>query len=247
MWRLEGQVKHGGSTGNNPQRNALGETLGDVIFIPATTRLGSRQGDTDSTTDLALVSPRIAPWLSAETLTPHGSDHLPVIFSLQKPANKQNSKQHNPFRYERSGSDIVSKLRKRKPSQSTNGSWKGKKQPPWWDSEAEKTWTEKCGREKLAERKNSTQPRPEGVMLLAVLLRKIKLYLGDSYNIQPKQLGGKEAYTTASHNAEHRWEAHGTHCDRKLARGFEDRDILPANQAVRPGKCTWEKCSSICI
>ena len=52
---------------------------------------------------MALVSPRIAPWLSAETLTPHGSDHLPVVFSLQKPAKKQNSKPHNPFRYERSG------------------------------------------------------------------------------------------------------------------------------------------------
>ena len=51
--------------GNNPQRKPLEETLGDVIFIPATTpvptRLASRQGDTDSTTDLGLVSPRIAP------------------------------------------------------------------------------------------------------------------------------------------------------------------------------------------
>ena len=116
--------------------------MGDVVFDPATTplptRLGSRQGGTDSTTDLALVSPRIAPWLSAKT--PHGSDHLLVVFSLQKPATEQSIKPHNPFRYERSGSDIVSKLRKRKPKKkSTKGARKSKKQLPWWDSETEKS------------------------------------------------------------------------------------------------------------
>ena len=132
---------------NNPQGKALEEALGDVIFTPVTTpvptRLGSRHGDTDSTTDLALVSPRIAPWLSAETLTPHGSDHLLVVFSLQRAAKKQNSKPHNPFRYERPGSDIMSKLRRQKPTQITKGSRKSKKQPPWWNSETEKAWTEK--------------------------------------------------------------------------------------------------------
>ena len=132
---------------NNPQWKVLEEALGDVIFTPVTTpvptHLGSRHGDTDSTTDLALVSPRIAPWLSAETLTPHGSDHLLVVFSLQRAAKKQNSKPHNPFRYERSGSDIMSKLRRQKPTQITKGSRKSKKQPPWWNSETEKAWTEK--------------------------------------------------------------------------------------------------------
>ena len=73
--------------GNNPQGKALEEALGDVVFNPVITllptRLGSRQGDTGSTTDLALVSPRIAPWPGAETLIPHGNDHLPVVFGLQ--------------------------------------------------------------------------------------------------------------------------------------------------------------------
>ena len=86
--------------GNNPQGNALEEALGDVMFYPVTsllpTRLGSRKRDTDSTIDLALVSPMISPWLSTETLTP---DHLPGVFSLQKPAKKQNVKPNNPFRY----------------------------------------------------------------------------------------------------------------------------------------------------
>ena len=75
--------------------------------------------------------PRTAPWLSAKT--PHGSDHLPVVFSLQKTATEQSFKPHNSFRYERWGSDIVSKLRKRKPKKSTKGSRKSKKQLPWWD------------------------------------------------------------------------------------------------------------------
>jgi hypothetical protein len=38
---------------------------------------------------------------------------------------------------------------------------KAKKQPPWWDSETEKTWTEKrAAVKKMAERENSTKPRP---------------------------------------------------------------------------------------
>ena len=133
----------------------LEEALGDVVFDPTTTplstRLGSRQGGTDSTTVLALVSRRIAPWLSAKT--PHGSDHLPVVFSLQKPATEQNLKPHNSFRYERSGSDIVSKLRKRRPKQQQQQqqqqqqkherSRKSKKQLPWWAVRPRKAWTEK--------------------------------------------------------------------------------------------------------
>ena len=100
--------------GNNPQGNAMEEALGNVMFNPVTTllptRLGSRQGDTGSTIDLALVSPRVSPWLKAETLTPHSSDHLPVVISLQKQAKKQNVNPHNPFRYNKSSSDLVSKL-----------------------------------------------------------------------------------------------------------------------------------------
>ena len=109
---------------------------------------------------LALVSPRIAPWLSAETLTPHGTDYLPVVFSLQKSDKKQNIKPNNPFRYERSGSDIVSKLRKRKPAQSTKGSRKSKKQPLWWASKTEKAWREKRASVKNRQ-KGRTRPNPD--------------------------------------------------------------------------------------
>ena len=95
VWRLQCQVKHVGSTGQQLSGESSGRSLGwrhlQSVTPPVPTRLGSWQGDTDSTVDLALVSPRIAPWL-----TPHGSGHLPVVFSLQKPAKKQNIKPHNP-------------------------------------------------------------------------------------------------------------------------------------------------------
>ena len=95
MWRLQRQVKHVGSA-----------ALGDVIFNPVTASLptgpGWRQGDTDSTTDLGLVSPRIVPWLSqcrnADTTRKRPSAW---VFSLQRAAKKQNIKSHNPFRCER--------------------------------------------------------------------------------------------------------------------------------------------------
>ena len=79
--------------------------------------------------------PRTAPWLSAKT--PHGSDHLPVVFSLQKTATEQSFKPHNSFRYERWGSDIVSKLRKRKPKKARKAHGKAR------SSYHGGTWTEK--------------------------------------------------------------------------------------------------------
>ena len=64
---------------------------------------------------MALVSKRIAAWLSAETLTSHGNDHLLVVFNLNTPSRKQDIKPQNPLCYEKTGSEMVSKLHKRKP------------------------------------------------------------------------------------------------------------------------------------
>ena len=121
--------------------------MADVVFDPVTTllptRLGSRQGGTDSIIDLALVSPRTAPWISAEMLIPHrGSDHLPVVFSLQKPATEQSIKPHT-FRYERSGSGIVSKLRKRKPKKARKAHGKARSSYHGGTVRPRKAWTEK--------------------------------------------------------------------------------------------------------
>ena len=88
-----------------------------------------------------LVSPRIAPWLSAEPLTLHGIYHLPVVFSLQKTAKKRYIKPHNPFSYERPVQWV--KTAQAETTHSTKGSRKSRKQPPWWDSETEKAWTPK--------------------------------------------------------------------------------------------------------
>ena len=65
----------------NQQGCVLEAALSDVLFTPVSTASpthpGTRQGDTDSTIDLALVSPKFVPWTRAETLASHRSDHLP--------------------------------------------------------------------------------------------------------------------------------------------------------------------------
>ena len=65
----------------NQQGCVLEAALSDVLFTPLSTASpthpGTRQGDTDSTIDLALVSPKFVPWTRAETLASHRSDQLP--------------------------------------------------------------------------------------------------------------------------------------------------------------------------
>ena len=62
--------------GTNQQGCALEEALSD-FFTPVSTanptHPGTRQDDTDSTIDLALVSPKLVPWTRAETLASHRS------------------------------------------------------------------------------------------------------------------------------------------------------------------------------
>ena len=58
--------------GTNQQGCALEEAASDVLFTLMSTGIrkhpGTRQGDTDSTSDLVPVSPKLAPWMCAETL-----------------------------------------------------------------------------------------------------------------------------------------------------------------------------------
>ena len=74
--------------GTNQEGCVLEEALSDALFTPMSTtsptHTATRQGYTDSTVDLALVSPKLAPWTRAKTVASHGSDHLSVDFSLQK-------------------------------------------------------------------------------------------------------------------------------------------------------------------
>ena len=61
---------------------------------------------------MAFVSRRLAPQAHAETFASHGSDHLPVVFSVQKQGNEPRRKAHYPFKYVKSDLDMMSKLRK---------------------------------------------------------------------------------------------------------------------------------------
>ena len=133
--------------GTNQQGCALEAALSDVIFTPVSTASpthpGTRQGDTDSTIDLALVSPKLVPWTRAETFASHGSDHLPVVFSLQNPGIEQRRKLQYPFQYGKSDMGVMSKLRAHKPAHTTNPRQKADIQPPWWNKETQAAWTDK--------------------------------------------------------------------------------------------------------
>ena len=124
------------------------------------THPGTRQGDTDSTIDLALVSPKLVPWTRAETLASHGSDHLPVVFSLQKPGIEQKRKLQYPFQYGKSDMGVMSKLRAHKPAHTTNPRQKAAIQPPWWNKETQAAWTDKRTMVKLWQKERS-KPHPD--------------------------------------------------------------------------------------
>ena len=131
--------------GTNPQGLALEAALQESLLEPLATQtpthLASRPGDSDSTIDLALISPRLITWLSAHTLGFHGSDHLPVVLGLQKPTHKQCVRPHNPFRYNRKGLDVVSRLRAKKARPVSKQDHRTK--PPWWNKETEQAWSAK--------------------------------------------------------------------------------------------------------
>ena len=107
MWDAEG---------TNRQGLALEGMLEEVVFntltTPTPTRLATRPGDSDSTIDIALISPRLSPWMTAETLAPHGSDHVPVVFSLLKPQTQNKTRTPKcPFQYPREPNDVINRLR----------------------------------------------------------------------------------------------------------------------------------------
>ena len=120
--------------GTNQQGCTLEEALSDVFFAPVSTASpthpSTRQGDTDSTIDMAMVSPKLAPpWTRAEILASHGSDHLPVIFSLQKPGIEPRRKPRYPFKNGKSDMGVMSKLRAGKPAHTSNPRKKAVIQP----------------------------------------------------------------------------------------------------------------------
>ena len=150
--------------GTNQQGCALEAPLSDVLFTPVSTASpthpGTRQGDTYSTIDLALVSPNLVPWTRAETLASHESDHLPVVFSLQKPGTERRRKLQYPFQYGKSDMGVMSKLRAHKPAHATNLRQKSAIQPPWWNKETQAASTDKRTMMKLWQKERS-KPHPD--------------------------------------------------------------------------------------
>ena len=145
--------------GTNQQGRALEAAFSDVLFTPVSTASpthpGTRQGDTDSTIDLALVSPKLVPWTRAQTLASHASDHLPVVFSVQKPGIEQRRKLQYPFQYGKSDMGVMSKLRAHTPPHTANPRQKAAIQPPWWNKETQAAWTDKRTMVKLWQKERS--------------------------------------------------------------------------------------------
>ena len=148
--------------GTNPQGTALEEALGDVNFAPVTTveptHPAKRQGDTDSTIDMALVSSRLTSVIHAEALTSHGSDHKPVAFSMRRPGKEQTTRPPNPFKYATSGT-VVNRIRARKPKTTKKPSQR-RVQPPWWNEEVQQAWNEKRAAVKQWQ-KDRKRPNPD--------------------------------------------------------------------------------------
>ena len=74
------------------QEDALINVLFTPVSTPASTYVGARQDDLEGTVGLVLVAPWLAQWRRAETLSLQGNDHLPAVYSQQKPRKEQKKK-----------------------------------------------------------------------------------------------------------------------------------------------------------
>ena len=106
------------------------------------------------------VSAKLVPWTRAETLASHGSNHLPVVFSPQKPETEPRRKPQYPFQYGKSDMGVMSKLRAHQPAHITNPRQKAAIQPPWWNKETQAAWTDKRTMVKMWQKERS-KPHPD--------------------------------------------------------------------------------------
>ena len=137
----------GTSMATNQQGRKLEEVLSNLLFTPVSTasptHSKAQQGDTDSTIDLALVSPKLTPWTQAEILASHRSDHLPIVFSLQKPGMEPRWKHLYLFKCGKSDTGVMTKLWAHKPACTTIPREIPAIQSPWWNKETQAVWTDK--------------------------------------------------------------------------------------------------------
>ena len=112
------------------------------------------------------MSPKLVPWTRAETLASHRSDHLPVVFSLQKPGTEPRPRPKVENTHIRSS--MVSHTwvwcqsceLSHKSAHKTNPRQKAVIQSPWWNKETQAVWTDKGTMVKLWQKERS-KPHPD--------------------------------------------------------------------------------------
>ena len=135
-----------GNTIDNRQGRALESALlGNsmtVLNLEKMTRLATREPDSDSNIDLALVSAGgeiVTRW---QVLTHSESDHLPCAVMLLKSQDAQKPKCQHPFRYSHKEDSVLGHLRQaawgKRPAKAVP-----RVKPPWWSQDIEVAWTDK--------------------------------------------------------------------------------------------------------
>ena len=89
---LCGDLNARGALWGNEITNPQGEALEDAVdrcYLNCinegeTTRIATRQGDSDSVIDLTLTTLRLASQCSLVTLGPHGNDHIPCVVYVRR-------------------------------------------------------------------------------------------------------------------------------------------------------------------
>ena len=105
--------------GTNQQGCALEAALSDVLFTPVTTASPTHPVHDRVTQTVQSIwhwCPQSLHHGRVQKLASHGSDHLPVVFSLQTPGVGPRRKLQYPSQYGKSEMDVMSKLRARKPA-----------------------------------------------------------------------------------------------------------------------------------
>ena len=116
--------------------------------------MASRDGDSDSVIDLALITLNIASMIRWSVMDDHGSDHLPCTIHVKRRRSKRPPKRPKAFTYLNKDENLVSKLRQKAQTRTCQQKTVIS-QPPWWDPDMEELWKSKRKALRLAQRDNT--------------------------------------------------------------------------------------------
>ena len=102
-----------GNTVINPQGEALEDAL-DRCYLRCindgtSTRMATRQGDSDSVIDLALTTLTVAEQCDFKVLEPQGNDHLPCSIHARRSKVTRRPRRKKAFRYSNERDDVENK------------------------------------------------------------------------------------------------------------------------------------------